>query len=237
MCRDMPDESTAVYRGDRRPGFLFVPIGALLLLFAWPAHNGALICIGLGIVVLGGNCLTPVRLELHPDRIFYQTMFGSWEMRLDAVEKFYYKAVRQKHAKNANYIFKLVDDQGKSISIRRPIVNAKELGLRLVDLTSPPLTRKCMMNLDMGRELDLGPVRLSRAEGIRVRKPRAGGLGHRTERIPLDQVSEFTLRDGHFYVWRKGEKRTRGPLASEIPNVFVLLGLMRTLCPEARYSD
>jgi len=188
-------------------------------------------------VVLGANVLTPVRLELHPDRIFAKRFSARGRCVSTPWRSSTHTAVKQKPAKCATYTFTLIDDRGKSISIRRPLVNAKEAGLYLVQLTSPPLTQKCMMNLDLGRELDLGPVRLSRAEGIRVTKPRAGRLGQRTEWIPLDQVSEFALRDGHFYVWRKGEKRTRGPLASKIPNLFVLPGLMRTLCPEARYSD
>jgi hypothetical protein len=90
------------------------------------------------------------------------------------------------------------------------------------------------MNLDTGREVDFGPVRLSRTAGLKVTKPRFGSLGHRTERIPLDQVAEFVLRREHFYVWRKGEKRTRGPMAGKIPNVFVLVGLLQRVVPRGR---
>ena len=109
----------------------------------------------------------------------------------------------------------------------------KELGDALIEYTYAPLMRKCTQALDMGRELDFGPIRLSRAEGLKVRKPAFLGLGHHTDHIPLDQVSQFDIRTYRFYIWRRGEKRTRGPLIRKIPNAFVLLGLLETLCPSA----
>jgi hypothetical protein len=240
----MPGSPVQVFT-DNRPAALALAIGgAIGALIAWLAGNSEWTFVGLTFGAIGVYLLlTPIRLELYPDHISYRSGFRSSEMRFDALERFYYCGVSggRVYGKGSagvsktrtQYSFKLVDDQGQSISLGMRLRNPEELGKKLVEYTYAPLMRRCNEALAMGRDLDFGHIRLSRTEGLIVRKPNAMGLGYHNERIPLDQVGQFDFRAGHFYIWRKGEKHTKGPLIRNIPNAFVLMGMLEKLCPSA----
>jgi hypothetical protein len=243
MVPAMPGTPVQVFTENRPAGLVLAIAGAVCLLVGLTKGHSGWIFLGVLLLAIGLFWLLPVRLELYPDRISYRSFFRSREMRLDALERFYYRIVEGGRIYSVSawgvsrtgtrYSYKLVDDRGQTISLGMRMQRPKELGDALIEYTRAPLIRKCTQALDMGCELDFGSIRLSRAEGLKVRKPGFLGLGHHTDHIPLDQVSQFDIRTGRFYIWRRGEKRTKGLLIRNIPNAFVLRGLLETLCPSA----
>ncbi len=193
--------------------------------------HGLMIYVGvvLGLLVLFGGWLLSIKVRLHPDGISYQSWFGSKEIRMDELERFYYSSVKR----SVNFIpvgtyykFKLIDSSGKKISFGNRVERPSALGPKLVQHTLSPLLEKAARLLRSGQEVDFGAIRISRDQGLKVKKSAWLGLGKRTEEIPWDQVSEYRIDRGHFYIFRTGQKRTTGPLISQVPNAFVLLALL-----------
>lgn len=189
-----------------------------------------------GLLVLFGGWLLSVKVQLHPDGISYQSWFGSKEVRLDELERFYYSSVKR----SVNFIpvgtyykFKLIDSDGKKISFGNRVERPGVLGPKLVEHTLPPLLNKAVRLLQSGQELDFGAIRLSREHGLKVKKSAWLGLSTRIEEIPWDQVSEYRIDHGHFYIFRAGQKRTTGPLISQVANAFVLLTLLEQIYKQA----
>ncbi len=193
--------------------------------------QGLMIYVGvvLGLLVLFGGWLLSIKVRLHPDGISYQSWFGSKEVRLDELARFYYSSVKR----SVNFIpvgtyykFKLIDSNGKKISFGNRVERPGALGPKLVQHTLSPLLEKAVRLLRSGQEVDFGAIRVSRDKGLKVKKTAWLGFGKRTEEIPWDQVSECRIDRGHFYIFRTGQKRTTGPLISQVPNAFVLLALL-----------
>lgn len=170
--------------------------------------------------------LLSVRVSLHPEGISYQSFLGSKEMQWIDVERFYYGATKR----SINFIpvgtyyhFKLIDRQGNKISFGNRIERPAELGSHLINHTYALLFAKAADLFNSGVELDFGPIRLSRERGLRIKKL----FGFKE--IPLDQVADYRMEHGYFYIFKVGQKRTTGPPTREIPNAFVLLGLLNAL--------
>ncbi len=232
----MPDAPVPVFRENKAAALVFLILGAMCLFLGRPPMVSGWTFTGAALIAVGVAWLLPVTLELRPDRISYRSAFRVREMRLDALERFYYKAVSVRLygiALGTRYSFKLVDHGGQTISLGMRMRKPRDLGEKLVEYTSLHLARKCARSFDSGREVDFGYIRLSRSAGLQVKKPAFRGLWRRIDRIPLDQVSQFGFRRGRVLIWRKGEKQTTGPLIHKVPNAFVLVGLLETLCPDA----
>jgi hypothetical protein len=224
----MPDGPAEVFQGNRWAALAPALFGSVCILAA-PIPSGWTV-VGVIFFAVSGMLFLPVRMELYPDRICYRSTLGSWEMKWDSLERFYYHAVDFKSL-GRQYSFKLVDDRGQTRSPSGAMHRRPELAKKLVHCTYGPLMAKCAARFDAGRELDFGPIRLNRAEGLKVR------VGIRTVRIPLAEVSEFGFRRGRMLIHRSGEKPARGPLIRDIPNAFVLLGMLEKLCPNARSGN
>ncbi len=163
------------------------------------------------------------QVRLYEQGLVYKSVFGEKEIEWPEVQKFYYSATKQ----SVNFIpvgtyynFRLQGRGGEKIRMGSGLARMEQLGHRLIELTSPPLMRKMIEYYNSGEELDFGPIKVRRLEGIRVGK----FIGSKT--IPWAEVLEYRIEGGEFYVWRVGEKRTTGTSIAEIPNVFVLLGLL-----------
>ena len=170
--------------------------------------------------------LKSVQVTLHSDGISYRSLFGEKEMRWDALERFYYGATKQ----SVNFIpvgtyyhFKFVDAEGKKLRLGNRVESPGKLGPKLVEQSYPALYKKVAEQYNNGQEVDFGAIRVHRDTGIKVKKLFGA------KEIPWDQVSSFAIQKGHFYIWRKGEKRTRGPVLRYVPNAFVLQGLMKSI--------
>lgn len=180
----------------------------------------------LAVLVLLFFWLMSVQVRLHHDGISYRSLFGEKEMRWDAVERFYYSAIKRSVnfiPVGTYYYFKFVDSEGKKLRFGNRVERLGKLGPKLVEHSLPALFKKVADRFNNGEEVDFGAIRVSKAGGIKVKKL----FGH--EEIPWDQVSSYAIQTGHFYVWRKGEKRTRGPSLREVPNAFVLHGLLNSI--------
>ncbi len=197
-----------------------------------PVTDRSLIIYGvvvLALLALFAGWILSVRVSLHPDGISYQSWFGSKELRLDELQRVYYSSVKR----SVNFIpigtyykFKLIDSSGKKLSFGNRVERPGVLGPKLVQHTHPALLNNAVRLLQSGQEVDFGKIRVTRDRGVKVTRPAWLGLRVRTEEIPWDQVSGYRIDQGHFYIFRQGQKTTTGPLVSQVPNAFVLLALL-----------
>jgi hypothetical protein len=181
----------------------------------------------LGPVVLALAWLLKRRITLCQEGIRYQGLFGEKEMRWEEVERFYYQATKR----SVNFIpigtyysLKLVDARGQKIALGNGVERPAELGQKLIDATYAPMLRKAASLFDSGAELDFGPIRVSRQDGFKVKKT----FGWKE--IPWGQLHDYAIQEGHFYLWPVGKKYVTGHALGQIPNAFVLLGLLDIVC-------
>jgi hypothetical protein len=170
--------------------------------------------------------LNSIRVTLHTDGILYHSMFREMEMRWDAVERFYYTATKQSvHFVpiGTYYRFKFVDSEGRKLRLGIRVGRLAILGQKLIEHTYPTLIKKVMNQYNSGQEVDFGWIRVHRTTGIKVKT-----FFVRKE-IPWNNVSSFAIQHGHFYVWRKDEKRTTGPALRYVPNAWALQSLMKSI--------
>ena len=170
--------------------------------------------------------LKSIQVTLHTDGISYHSMFSEKEIRWDAVERFYYTATKQRlHfiPIGTYYRFKLVDSEGCKLRLGSRIGRLAPLGQKLIEHTYPTLLKKVVSQYNSGQEVDFGWIRVNRTAGIKVKT-----FFVRKE-IPWDNVSSFAIQHGHFYVWRKGEKRTTGPALRYVPNAWALQALLKSI--------
>jgi hypothetical protein len=170
--------------------------------------------------------LMSIRVTLHSDGISYRSLFGEKEMRWDAMERFYYGATKQ----SVNFIpvgtyyhIKLVDAEGRKLSFGNRVESPGKLGPKLAEQTYPAIFRKVADQFNSGEEVDFGAIKLSRANGVKVKKL----FGYKE--IPWNQVSSFAIQSGRFYIWPVGKKRTTGPSLRQVPNAFALQGLLNSI--------
>ena len=167
--------------------------------------------------------LSSVQLTFHEEGIAYRSLLGSKQMRWDQIEKFYYSSVKQ----SVNFIpigtyytFKLIDSTGQKIKFGNRFERLADLGTKLIEHTYQPLLTRLADKFDSGVELDFGSIRVSREKGIKVKKT------FRWKEYPWDQVSEYAINDGQVYIWPAGKKYVNGSSLAEVPNAFVLMGLL-----------
>ncbi|MGD0922942.1 MAG: PH domain-containing protein [Terriglobia bacterium] len=174
--------------------------------------------------------LLSVGVTFHEDGITYKSWFGTREIRWGDVERFYFRAAKRSInfvPIGTYYYFKLRDRQGGRLSFGNRIAHPSEVGAKLIEYTFKPLLTTAAQAFDSGAELDFGEIRVSRGHGLKVKKPaRWYQIGTRVEEIPWNEVADYRIADGCFYVWRVGQKRTTGPEISRVPNAFVLKGLL-----------
>lgn len=180
----------------------------------------------LAVPVLLFIWLNSIQVALHNDGVSYRSLFGEKEMRWDAVERFYYEVIKR----SVNFIpvgtyyhFKFVDAEGKKLRLGNRVERPDKLGPKLVEHSYPALFKKVADQYNRGQEVDFGAIRVTRGVGVKVKKL----FG--SKEIPWDQISSFAIQGGCFYIWRKGEKRTRGPGLRQVPNAFVLQGLLNSI--------
>lgn len=225
-----------VFRENKLGAVTFAAIGAVCLIATSAAVDSEWTWIGVAFFGVALYWLLPMTLELHPDRILFRSAFRSVDMRLDELDRVWCRITKVRWygviPGGTSYSFRLVDDRGRWIRAGTRMKRPEQLGIALMALTSGPLLRKCTQRLNMGQELDLGHIRLGRTQGVTVRKP-GRFMGYRTDHIPLDQVSDYAIRNGHVYIWRRGEKFVRGPLFHNVANAIVLEDLLKALCGQA----
>jgi hypothetical protein len=168
-----------------------------------------------------------VRVTLHSDGITYHTLLGTKEMRWDDLERFEYGAIKQ----SVNFIpvgtyhhFKFIDASGKKMRFGNRVEQPGKLVSKVVELSYPALYRKVVDRFNNDEEVDFGAIRVTRTGGIKVKKFFGG-----YKEIPWADVSSYAIQSGYFYIWATGVKRTRGPRLRQVPNAFVLLGLMNAV--------
>ncbi len=206
--------------------YISVFISVFYSAFSEGSVEGVVLLFGLGLVGLFGlwiAWLLSIRVSLHENGIAYHSLFGSKEMLWDEVGRFYYSALKRSInfiPVGTYYSFKLQSSGGQRLSFGNRVERPEQLGSKLIQLTYPGLLQKCAAHFDGGIELEFGPVRLSRSGGIQIKKL------FRIVKIPLESVAEYRIEAGSLYVFRVGQKRTTGISIGQIPNAFVLVGLL-----------
>jgi hypothetical protein len=206
--------------------FALFNIWFLYIAFSGGGVEGPLLLLGLVLISVFGlwiAWLLSVKVSLHENGIAYHSLFGSKEMLWDEVYRFYYSALKRSInliPVGTYYSFKLQSSNGQWLSFGNRLEKPEQLGNRLIQLTYPMLFQKCASNFDSGVDVEFGPVRLSRSEGIQIKKV------FRVVKIPLDSVVEYHIEEGSLYVFRVGQQGTTSVSIRQIPNVFVLVGLL-----------
>ncbi|HXN52832.1 MAG TPA: DUF6585 family protein [Candidatus Acidoferrum sp.] len=163
------------------------------------------------------------RAYLHDNGISYRSILGQKEIRWVEVERLYYGA----HRLSVHFIplgtfyqLKLLDQNGQKLSLSDRVGRTAHLAEKIAQYTYEPLMRKATDNFNRGDDLDFGLVRVSRSGGLKLKR----WSGYTT--IPWAELAAYKLDAGNFYVWRVGEKHTKGIPTERIPNAWVLLGLL-----------
>lgn len=167
--------------------------------------------------------LSTVEITIYDGGISSKTFLGGKEMRWDDVARFTYSATRQ----SVNFIpvgtyyhLKLESNQGQKISLGNRASRMEKLSTHMIQATMPSLLRKAVDQFNSGAEVDFGQIKLSRA-GFKAK-----GLFKWFE-VPLDQVVDYRIDEGHFFVFQQGKKLpaiSNG--LSQVPNAFALLALL-----------
>jgi len=145
-------------------------------------------------------------------------------MRWDDVQKFYYSATKRSVnliPVGTYYSYKLIDGQGKKISLGTGIAQPKALGVKLIELTQAPLLKRAAQQFDGGENVDFGPVKISRVTGLTVTKWFGGW-----KQVPLNEVQAYAIQNGQFCIWGDGQKLLSAATLPAIPNAFALHALL-----------
>lgn len=164
---------------------------------------------------------------LHAEGVSYSNLLGEKQMRWDDVAQFYYRATKRRVnfiPIGTYYSFKLIDTGGQKISFGSGLARPAALGTKLIEMTRGPLLKRAADSFDAGADVDFGPVRINRQSGMTVKKSWG-----RSKHIPWNEVHSYAIQQGHFYIWRVGEKRATGLAIATIPNAFVLLGILNAI--------
>jgi hypothetical protein len=189
-------------------------------------ETGWCVAIGLGFAIWA-LWLSRRRVILYPEGISYSSIFGEKQIRWTDLTRFYYQATKQSInfvPVGTYYWFRLIDSQGQKMRFGSGLSNTAILANKLLELTQVPLLNKIASEFDTGIDVDFGPIRIQRQNGISVKK----SFG-RMKQIPWNELHSYAIQSGHFYIWRVGEKRTTGPAIANVPNAFALLGLLNII--------
>lgn len=176
--------------------------------------------------LLPAGWMLTVKLSLHQEGLIHQSMFGTTEMRWDEVEKFYYSSVKRSInliPVGTYYTFKLIDRNGNKLSFGNRFERREELGQKLIENTYQPLYQRLADLYNSGVELDFGAIRMQREHGLKIKKT------FRWKKMPWDQLGEYAINEGIFYLWPVGKKYVTGPSLGDVANAFVLIGLLDEL--------
>ncbi len=180
----------------------------------------ALILLACSVVIAW---LLSLRLSIHEEGIYYRSLFGSQEMQWDQIDRFYYGAIKETSffiPLGTYYSFKLVDNLGRKLSFGNRFSRQGELAKELLQRTYRPLLDRFTNKFENYVELDFDAIRLARGRGLRIKK------WFHWKEIPLDQVADYKIEKGNFYIWPVGKKYVVGIRVYKIANAFVLLGIL-----------
>ena len=221
---------------NRLVAVLYLVLGALLTLLMTatiadahgnPSNTHAAWVLGVVSfgLLLAGAWILSCKLVLDDFGFQYRSLFGHREMKWQDIERFTYRSTRR----SVNFVpigtycrYRFRDVHGQSVSFGTRFRNAAKLGNALIGMTTGPIYQKCAAGYNSGATVDFGKIRVSK-NGVAIKKL------FRWRIIPLAEVSEYRVQRGHFYIFKKGDKRTTGPLISQVPNAFVLLELLNEL--------
>ena len=103
-------------------------------------------------------------------------------------------------------------------------MGVKELQDDVLKRSQEPLLHRLKSHFDAGDDLQLGPITLSRAAGIRLKTFRG------TQQIPLDDLAQVGVQDGLVYLYRRNAaKSERGIPVAAVPNCLAFLSLLESL--------
>jgi hypothetical protein len=125
------------------------------------------------------------------------------------------------------YRLKLLDQNGQKLSLGDRVGRIPQLAEKIAQATYEPLLRKATDRFNRGDVLDFGLVLVSPAAGLTLKRWYADAT------IPWDQLASYKLDAGAFYIWRVGQKHTKGLPTESIPNAWVLLGLLNAAAKAA----
>ncbi len=168
--------------------------------------------------------LYSVEITIYDGGISSKTCLGSVEIRWEDVTRFTYSATRQ----SVNFIpvgtyyhLKLESAQGQKLTLGNRASGMEKLSTEILRRTLPSLLHRAVEQYNSGAEVDFGAIKLSRAGGFKTK------VLFKTVEIPPDQVVDYRIEQGHFYVFRQGKRMAAisAPLM-QVPNAFALLALL-----------
>ncbi len=205
----------------------FLAFGAALWREGGDSRQGAYVCFA--IAALGGlwvAWINSCRLTIHSDGVSTVTMFGAKEMRFDELDRITYMAVKQ----SVNFIpigtyytLKLVNTNRQKIKFGNRFAKMQALSDDLVRLSTSVLLPKVAQRFDAGETLDFGAIKVSRADGISIKKT------FKWKNIPWERLASHQIDKGTFYIFEVGQKFDTGTSLGAVDNAFVLATLLDVL--------
>lgn len=170
--------------------------------------------------------ISSCKITLHTDGFASETMFGRKELSFEDLESFAYHAVKQSVnfiPVGTYYTLKFVFSNGQKLKFGNRFGHMEALSGDLIRLTTTVLLPKLSRRFDAGETLDFGTIKVSRSEGISIKKL------FKWKTIPWNNLSSFKLEKGVLYVFEVGQKFDTGTSIAFIPNAFVLAAMLDVL--------
>ncbi|MGD0278002.1 MAG: DUF6585 family protein [Smithella sp.] len=165
-------------------------------------------------------------ITVYDNGISTKTFFVTKEMLWEDITRFTYGTTihYSRYSYTITCHIRLENKQGQKIKITNEVDDVKKIAKLIIQYTLSPLCHKATDQYMSGAEVDFGLIKLSQSRGLKSK-----GL-FRTIEVPLDQVIDYRIEKGQFYLFRQ-HKKSAAISASirRIPNVFALLAMLDSI--------
>lgn len=187
---------------------------------AWTVF-GALVCVSSFWVAKQAG----YRVWVHETGLSWRGMFETGEVGWQQIEQIYYSSFRISgpyHIPLGTYHrLKLVDVHGRTITFSERVARADVLLVWIQQKTRDEMFKKAAYLFNSGAEVDFGAVKLSKTEGVRVRR------WYGEKRLRWHEIAECKFGDG---VKFRGKTMLTGCKAGadRVANLEILQALLST---------
>lgn len=166
-----------------------------------------------------------LKVTFTEDSISYYSIFNKKIIRWRELEEFYYQSVER----SMNFIpigtyykFKLIDSKGERIYFGNRVGDTEQIGKKIINASFPIMYKNAIEILTNNEAIQWGPVYLDN-EDLIIEK------FFESKVISLKKITHVGISKGEFIVFSEGLNIHVALPIGKIPNVFVLLELIKNL--------
>jgi len=163
------------------------------------------------------------RVWLHESGISYRGILGHGEMQWLDLDRIYFGS----YEIHAHYIplgtfyrLVLVSTHGQKVSLGERVRDADELAERIRKLTFKPMMQRVAQSFESGQEVDFGAMRVSRAEGVTIRR------WYSDKKIPWPEIEGYEVTHAYFKIHRFKKRFAVSVSSQKIANAHILRALL-----------